>query len=219
MSSWVFHRTRTGSWSVRIGPEEREVLLQVVDEVLDLLGAADEPAARGPADRDQPERDQPGEESGADHPLDHLASRGPAFPPLEAPADPALARLLPDVSTDPAVAAEFRRLSEGDVRAAKVANLRTLRAALAADRVTVRPQDGAAVAAALTDLRLVVSERLGIRTDEDAEAVYVLALAPLPREPADASRAVLAALYAVLTQLQDSLVVLMLDQLPTADPH
>ena len=205
MSDWEFHRTRAGVWAVRVEPGARAVLLDVVDEVLDLLGSA---PGENPDDQD----DQ--------HPLDRLDTPGGvAFPPLETPSDPALARLLPDVSVDPDVAAEFRRLSEGDVRSAKVANLRTLRTALAAERVVLQPEDGPSVAAALTDLRLVVSERLGIRTDEDAEAVYELALAPLPRDPADSARYVLAAVYAVLTQLQDSLVGLMLDQLPTADPH
>lgn len=201
MSAWVFRRTRTGAWGLRLDQAEREVLVDVVDEVLDLLGAT-------PSD--------PG-----DRPAEQLTAPllPAAYPPLDRPQDPALARLLPDGSSDPEVAAEFRRLSEGDVRATKVANLTALRALLTAERAVLRPADAPAVAAALTDLRLVVSERLGIRTDEDAEAVYELAVTPLPPGHPDTPRSVLAALYAVLSQLQETLVGLMLDQLPAADPH
>ncbi|WP_182113458.1 MULTISPECIES: DUF2017 family protein [unclassified Actinotalea] len=193
---WTFHRDE-GGWVVAVAPTERAVLLDVVDEVVELLGGAathEQHAARA-----------------ALHPLDAVTLE-PL--PVPAPVDPALRRLLPDASPDAEVAAEFRRLSEADVRATKLANLARLRAALVGARgeAVVVPSEAAHVAAALTDLRLVISERLGVRTDEDAEEVYRVAVAPTRHDPEP--RRLLAAVYAVLTQLQESLVGLMLDDLP-----
>ncbi len=197
---WTFHED-DGGWVVAVAPTERAVLLDVVDEVIELLGGAESVEQQG--------------ERAARHPLDALELE-PL--PVAAPRDPALLRLLPDASPDPEVAAEFRRLTEADLRTAKAANLTCLRAALTAARteVVVVPSEAPRVAAALTDIRLVVSERLGVRTDEDAEDVYRLATEPVPAEPSP--RHLLSAVYAVLTQLQESLVELMLGALPPASP-
>ena len=96
------------------------------------------------------------------------------------PSDPAVRRLLPDASRDdPEVAAEFRRLTEDDLRADKIARLTRLWAASTAptegwrsDAFVVDPADAKDVAASITDLRLVLAERLDIRTDEQAERLY-----------------------------------------------
>lgn len=198
---WTFHED-DGGWVVAIAPTERAVLLDVVDEVVELLGGAESVERSG--------------ERAALHPLDALELE-PL--PVAPPRDAALLRLLPDASPDPEVAAEFRRLTEADLRTTKTANLTCLRAALAAARteVVVVPSEAPRVAAALTDLRLVISERLGVRTDEDAEDVYALATEPMPGEPTP--RHMLAAVYAVLTQLQESLVGLMLDGMPERRPR
>lgn len=193
---WTFRRD-DGGWVVAIAPTERAVLLDVVDEVVELLGGAETLGRHGArADR---------------HPLDALEIDAL---PVEPPDDPALRRLLPDASTDAEVSAEFRRFTEADLRATKTANLTRLRAALADARteVVVVPSEAPGVAAALTDIRLVISERLGVHSDEDAEEVYRLASEVGPQEPSP--RHLLAAVYAVLTQLQESLVDLMLGELP-----
>lgn len=176
---------------------ERAVVVEAVDEVVELLG---------------------GEQAGGqgEHPLESIQLGGT---PVPAPDDPALLRLLPDVSReDPEVAAEFRRLTEEDLRATKVAQLLRLRAALQGHpEVVVVPSEAPAVAAALTDLRLVIAERLGIRDEADADAVHRLVQTVHVLDPADGdaiARAYLATVYTMLSLLQETLVELMLDALP-----
>jgi len=66
-----------------------------------------------------------------------------------------------------------------------------------------------AVAATLTDLRLVLAERLGIRTDEDADRLG-RAVGRRRRHGADDVRTYLVTVYDALTWLQESLVQAML---------
>ncbi len=135
------------------------------------------------------------------------------------PDDPAVARLLPDASRDdPEVAAEFRRLTQEDLRATKAAGLRGLAQRLGRtppgfdpDDVVVSFDEAPRTAAALTDVRLVLAERLGLRTDADAESLaYELAD---PRN-ADRPRRGLGDLYEALTWWQETLVRAMTDLLP-----
>jgi len=122
--------------------------------------------------------------------------------------DPALARLLPDAHRgDPRVAAEFRRLTEQDLRRRKADSLTVaidvLRGVTEGDRDRVRLDKASADAflVALTDTRLLIGERLGLRTEEDVEALG----AHLRADPEDPV-AYAAAVYDFLTWLQDSLV-------------
>lgn len=200
---WPFEREEgRPAYVARLSGAERAVLLDVVDDVIELLGGRDADGSRSRA---------------TGHPLDALRIE---LGPLTAPADSAVLRLLPDASReDPAVTAEFRRLTEGDLRATKVANLLKLRAVVdgARPEAIVLVSEGSGVAAALTDLRLVVSERLELRTDEDADAVMHLAVDDEVLDPADQdahARRFLATVYVVLSMLQDSLVELMLEGLP-----
>lgn len=90
--------------------------------------------------------------------------------------DPAVARLLPTGNReDEQVAAEFRRLTMSGLRERKSAQLAVaadvLRSATS-DRVSMSPEQAQSMLVALTDVRLVLAERLGIRTDEDAEALH-----------------------------------------------
>lgn len=215
MRAWVFEQSSAG-WVATMGTEERAALLDVVDDVVELLsGGAESADAAGAGDAGPVD-------AGADHAVDAgaLPTLRIGDGPVAAPSDPALRRLLPDGSrSEPDVAAEYRRLTEGDLRATKVGNLARLRVALAAEdeAVVVAPADGPAVAAALTDLRLVVSARLGIRTEADAEAMYRLALEGTPLDMADddaVARRFLAIVAALLGALLESLVELMLDGLP-----
>ncbi|QGQ19787.1 DUF2017 family protein [Cellulomonas sp. JZ18] len=134
--------------------------------------------------------------------------------PLPPPDDPAVRRLLPDASReDPEVAAEFRRLTEDDLRARKIARLRCLWTALVhgepgwpQDAFVVAPASADEVAATLTDLRLVLADRLEIRTDADSEALYD----GLATAPEDDVRTYLASVYGALSWLQESLLAVML---------
>lgn len=119
--------------------------------------------------------------------------------------DPALDRLFPTGNReDEQEAAEFRRFTEQGLRSRKHANLmttvRTLDAAVD-DEWTVTRAQAPAVMIALTDVRLVMGERLGLRTDEDAERLEEVAADLEPDDPAVFALSV----YDFLTWLQESL--------------
>ena len=108
--------------------------------------------------------------------------------------DPALARLFPNAyPDDEEAAAEFRRYTREGLVERKAANSGQISAALteASDegRLTVARDDAEQWLPALTDLRLVLAERLGIHEDDD----------PLPQNE-------LADVYQWLGELQWSLV-------------
>ena len=94
-----------------------------------------------------------------------------------APRDPALDRLLPTAHRgDDQVAAEFRRLTEEGLRQRKSGNLDAAVRALdvpVGDRVELDQSQAPAFLMALTDVRLLLGERMGMRTEEDAEALHV----------------------------------------------
>lgn len=206
--------TEGAAYVARLEAPERAVLLDVVDDVLGRVGARAAQRTRG-GDLDDP-----------------LGAVQMTTVPLPEPADPALLRLLPPASPDAEVAAEFRRLTEVDLRRSKSDQLLRLRACVdaAGPDLVVVPSEASRIAAALTDVRLVTSERLGVRSDEDADALYRLVLEGEER-PADGAAAhgqevdeereqahrLLATVYVMLSLLQESLVGLMLAGLPDVD--
>ncbi len=107
--------------------------------------------------------------------------------------DPAIDRLFPNAyPDDPEAAAEFRTYTRDGLVERKRANSGLIAAALSAsagDRIAVARDDAERWLPALTDLRLVLAERLGIRDDGD----------PLPGNE-------LAEVYQWLGELQWSLV-------------
>jgi hypothetical protein len=125
--------------------------------------------------------------------------------------DPAMERLLPAANReDPAMAAEFRRLTEHGIRERKTANLATAISALQAadgDKVRLDQEQAQAMVVALTDVRLLLGERLGLRTDEDADALQDrLEAASERQDPSeDDPDLYLAAYYDFMTWLQESL--------------
>lgn len=185
---------RRGVYVATLDRTERTILSRVVADTALLLGVR--------LDVERPEGD-----------ADPLAAHAWSAEGLEEPSDPALARLLPSASEDDGVAAEFRRLTEGDLRAQKVERLRMVWGALLApgEKIEVQPERAMDWAAALTDVRLVLAERLDIQTDEDAEAVYKAA--NRRRAEDDDVRSALGSLYMVLTWLQESLMSVMLKSL------
>lgn len=194
-------RYEQGAYVAQLDAGEREVVASVVANVVELLGG-EVPDGGAPSGA-------PGGEQGTGEP-----DGGPTWhlrtEPLPPPDDTAVRRLLPDASRDdPAVAGEFRRLTEDDLRAAKLARLRWLWTALQQDGPVVPVAQGPAVAATLTDLRLVLADRLGIRTDEDADHL-LRAAGRRRRHGSDDVRAYLATVYDALTWLQESLVQAML---------
>lgn len=205
MGSWEFRATTSG-WVARLDTAERAAVVDVVDDVVELLG----------------DEDGSGQRFGPDVPGASWPAVGMDDEPVPAPSDPALRRLLPDASRGvPEVAAEFRRLTESELRGTKAGNLRVLRALLVdGPDVRVDPDSAPAVAAALTDLRLVLAERLGIRSESDADAAYRLVVEGGPldvTDPDGVARRFLATVSTLLGVLQESLVGLMLEGLPRDD--
>src|SRR5699024_1412215 len=142
------------------------------------------------------------------------AMAGPAEG-VSAPTDPALARLLPDASEDDdELNAEFRRLTESDLRRTKVARLRTVWETLrrGEGQLRIPVQDGMDWAAALNDVRLVISERLEITTEAEAEAIQQRAAGAVAGSE-DEVRQALGMVYSALSWLQESLLQVMLPTL------
>lgn len=124
--------------------------------------------------------------------------------------DPALDRLLPTAHRgDDQVAAEFRRLTEHDLRDRKATNLRTAIDALrsaSGDRLELTRLQAEAMVIGLTDTRLLLGERLGLRTDEDALVLDERVAALDADDPAVYA----ASFYDFLTWFQESLTTALM---------
>lgn len=153
--------------------------------------------------RDMPGSDMQGgdEEAGAE--------QGGVAPPEDA----ALARLLPDASTDPEEAAQFRKLSESSLRESKLADLRAARMALESETVSLSEEQAPVFGRALNDVRLTLATRLGIEDEEDAEQIHQMARSG----KASTTEGLMAELYAFSTWLQETLFSAMLDVMPEDD--
>jgi hypothetical protein len=109
-------------------------------------------------------------------PDDATGSGAPGGSASVADRDPALDRLLPTAHRgDDQVAAEFRRLTEEGLRQRKSGNLDVALECVSAavgDRIVLDASQAPAFLMALTDVRLLLGERMGMRTEEDAEALH-----------------------------------------------
>lgn len=199
-----------------VDPGEREVLATVVADVAELLGGgrlADR--RRGGAGGTDP--------TGPDAVPDAAPTLRLRLDPVPVPDDPAVLRLLPDASRDDrAVAAEFRRLTEDDLRQQKIDRLADLFDTLgeggAGVPATIRVPTAraAALAATLTDVRLVLGDRLGV-TDEEASArleVDVVQADPGPEDHAAQARQYLGSVFLALGWWQETLMACLLADLP-----
>ncbi|TGO06063.1 DUF2017 domain-containing protein [Serinibacter arcticus] len=206
----AFRRTRSG-YATRMDATERAIVASVVGDVAELLGHG-----VGSLGEDGPDASASTEGAGAppaDDGLPVISWDEPDEASSHAPLDPALARLLPSASEDDGVAGEVRRLTEDSIRSAKGERLQRVWWDLQTREDEIRvPDDRAMVwAGALTDVRLVLAQRLGV---EDADAAERLTQVAASSED-EVSRA-LASLYLALSWLQESLVEAMLQELPTA---
>jgi hypothetical protein len=113
--------------------------------------------------------------------------------------DPAVQRLLPDAyRDDPAAQQEYRSMTEADLASRKAANARIIAEALGAGEWprVVELDEGGAMRwmRSLTDIRLVLGSRIGIRDDGESQ-----------RDTSEGGLALREA-YDVLGMLQESLV-------------
>lgn len=136
--------------------------------------------------------------------------------------DPALDRLLPTAHRgDDQVAAEFRRLTEEGLRQRKSGNLdvalRALEAAGTAsgDRVVLDGQQAPAFLMALTDVRLLLGERMGMRTEEDAARLHDAMETIADDDPLGYALA----WYDFLTWMQESLTHAVMGESPPGPPE
>jgi hypothetical protein len=171
---------------VSLAEHERGILVQLLQQLDELLDDG------SPASED---------------PLAQLTgmSELPPDQPVPTPDDPAVARLLPEGAPDPGLAQEYRRLTEFGLRARKRGAARTAAEALRRPEPVLLHQDEAlSLLKAMTDVRLVLGERLELRTDEDAEQLHEkLRGLGEPQSPEWLSTA---AIYEILTMWQEYLV-------------
>jgi hypothetical protein len=145
-------RARRGGFELRLDEHERDLLLRVLEQYGELLAAAQPDPSPQPVD-----------------PLARLLGLGD---PVQAPTDPALARLFPSAYRDDAdAAADFRRFTQPELLDARIGRLRTVMPALAAadGPLAVPAADVQAWLQVLNDLRLVLGTRLGIEDEAGAD--------------------------------------------------
>jgi hypothetical protein len=141
----VFKSGLGGKITLKLDDAEHGVLSQLFEQMVELL-------------------DEPENESGAD-PLAQLLNMGGSTQISE---DPALARLFPDgYSDDEHASADFRRFTEQDLRAQKLAALDTVQSTLSGwtGKSSISAEQAQDWLKALNDFRLVLGTRLEI-TDE-----------------------------------------------------
>ena len=210
------------SFVARLDDEERVVLVSLMMQVLSII-APPQPEPEGD------EFDRMLAEAGLSHLDADLADPGAggaaagsvATSDLDDPdRDPALDRLIPDAHRDdPLVSAEFRRMAAPGLRARKAANLEAAIGALTREgqdggepELRLDEEEAQAFVVALTDVRLVVGDRLQLRTDVDADRLE----SALANGALDEQAAWLITVYDFLTWLQETLTQAMLDHLDDA---
>ena len=141
-------------YSLSLSIDEARILINLVEQLLELLGEGD-------FNHHYDESD----------PLAQLMSQLEAAPDeVTVPADPVLLRLLPNAYADPESAADFRRYTEPTLRGKKKRVLDEVRTAL--ETIVAADQDGVVRdlnseiwLLAINDLRLALSVRLEITPD------------------------------------------------------
>jgi uncharacterized protein DUF2017 len=193
----MFRPMKGGGASVWLSPDEATLLRALVVPVMDLLNDPDRPAPAA----DQAPSASAGSTESDDlfDDLEKMFNETAAAPP-EAPADPVLARLLPDAySDDPEAAGEFRKYTESSLREAKKYFAQTLLETLPpkGGRVKLTADQARDWLRALNDVRLMFGVRLEVTEDFEEQ------LASLdPKDPRVAALEV----YGWLGAFQESLV-------------
>ena len=205
-------RPVSGGVSARFASTQAGIIRSLVGQVADLVGSdtGSEPAA-GDTGQPGPGQDSAGQggagEEGAgqgglgdDDEIAAFAAEFGFSGSTELPDDPVLARLLPDAYTgDPESAGEFRRYTEQNLRAGKVAAAQTVLSTLPASggRVRLTREQGEQWLRALNDVRLALGVVLDVTEDFDEKASEI---------PAEDPRSAYIWVYQWLAYLQDSLL-------------
>ena len=200
---------------------ERELLARLALEVRALL-QADAPPTPGPGQSEtssssRPDPVRPGESErdrkvleALDFDLDPPTNRVHSGRPNT---DPVIAVLLPQASEDPITAMEVSSLTRARLRGDKVDRLASLAAELRAPSgpegtVLVAPGQESDWLGASNDIRLVLAQRLGIESAQDAEHVHATAFQEAPEEETSREQWYrgTALVYDMVTWWQESLV-------------
>jgi hypothetical protein len=178
-----FHRHGDNAFVAEFSESEREVLINLVEQIIELLG-----------------------ERTDNHVDDPLAAMVGITTHDSPPEDEVLLRLLPNAYADQVDAAEFRRYTESTLRGKKYAHSMSMRITLksAVDGIVEVDHDGANDwLGAMNDIRLALGVRLKVEQNSHEE-LELLA-------PDDPMRGVYA-VYSWLGWLQESLIVALMDE-------
>jgi hypothetical protein len=178
-----FHRHGDNAFVAEFSESEREVLINLVEQIIELLG-----------------------ERSDNHVDDPLAAMVGITTHDSPPEDEVLLRLLPNAYADQVDAAEFRRYTESTLRGKKYAHSMSMRITLksSVDGIVEVDHDGANDwLGAMNDIRLALGVRLKVEQTSHEE-LELLA-------PDDPMRGVYA-VYSWLGWLQESLIVALMDE-------
>ena len=178
-----FHRHGDNAFVAEFSESEREVLINLVEQIIELLG-----------------------ERTDNHVDDPLAAMVGITTHDSPPEDEVLLRLLPNAYADQVDAAEFRRYTESTLRGKKYAHSMSMRITLksSVDGIAEVDHDGANDwLGAMNDIRLALGVRLKVEQNSHEE-LELLA-------PDDPMRGVYA-VYSWLGWLQESLIVALMDE-------
>lgn len=166
--AFEFVRRADGLVMCRLDPQEKTIIAQVAQEVADLIRMDLGLDTRAPAVE---------EAAGSEDPLTRLEAEMATVE--REPSDSAVRRLFPAASEDPVRARELRRLGQQTLAESKLRSLRTVMSTIDSGgplraEIVLSSQDAQAWLTALTDLRLVLADRLSVREDEDIETLRML---------------------------------------------
>jgi hypothetical protein len=178
-----FTRHGNNYYVANFSPSESEVLINLVEQMLELLG-----------------------ERTDNHSDDPLAAMVGITSHDSPPDDEVLLRLLPNAYADQVDASEFRRYTELDLRAKKSAHAMTMRMDLKDSPdgiIEVDHESANAWLGAMNDIRLALGVRLKVQ-ENSHEELEILA-------PDDPMRGVYA-VYSWLGWIQESLIQALMDE-------
>lgn len=198
---------------------ERELLARLALEVRALL-QADAPQGAGQSETSPPSRLDPVRPRESERDREVLEALDfDLDPPTNrvhsgsSTTDPVIAVLLPQASEDPATAMEVGSLTRARLRGDKADRLERLAAELRApsgpeDTVLVAPGQESDWLGATNDIRLVLAQRLGIESAQDAEHVHAAAFQEAPKEETSREQWYrgTALVYDMITWWQESLI-------------
>ncbi|WP_172121060.1 DUF2017 family protein [Actinomyces faecalis] len=213
-----------GGWESAVEQWECELVSSLVEQLLYVLTSEGAGARSGPSTSQTGQRSTESERDSAIlASLDFQADDGEPqqgavrSPQEDAELAPLLEVLLPDASEDPLTAVEVASMEREHLRSLKADRARLLLLQLrepSGQEVRVRVEQGQEQEwlGAVNDLRLVLAQRLGIESAEDAEEAHAVAWEDPPRQESEEarSRRAMSMVYDMLTWWQESLLTVML---------